>query len=149
TNDAPTALPRLTDMKIEPFLIASTINVVLGQRLVRKICEGCKAEKKLSSEEIKTLSRVVSESVLRGQKTFYYGKGCSACDSSGYKGRIGIYEVMEMDDELRSAITRQTDASEIKKIAIKNGMITMVEDGFKKVIAGITTIEEIFRVIHE
>lgn len=149
TNDAPTALPRLIDMKIEPFLIASTINIAIGQRLVRKICSSCKAERKLSGEELKTLNAVLPPKLLAGQHVFSYGKGCNVCDSSGYRGRVGIYEVMEMDDELRAAIVRQTDASEIRRIALKNGMNTMIEDGFQKVLKGITTIEEILRVIHE
>ncbi len=149
TNDAPTTLPRLIDMKVEPFLIASTINLAMGQRLVRKICPDCKTERKVTEGELKTLVGILSEKLLVGRQVFYTGKGCSACDSSGYRGRLGIYEVMEMDDELRSAITRQADASEIKRIAVKNGMTTMIEDGFQKVLAGITTIEEILRVIHE
>lgn len=149
TNDAPTTLPRLIDMEIEPFLIASTVNIAIGQRLVRKICLSCKAERKLSDEELKTLSSVLPPKLFAGQHVFSYGKGCNVCDSSGYKGRIGIYEVMEMDDELRAAIVRQADASEIRRIALKNDMNTMIEDGFQKVLKGITTIEEILRVIHE
>lgn len=151
TNDAPTALPRLMDMKIEPFLIASTVNIVIGQRLVRKICEACKANRKLTDQELKSLSGVVPQNLmnLAEKQPISYGKGCNVCDGSSYKGRIGIYEVMEIDDEVRAAIIKRLDASEIKKIAIKKGMITMIEDGFQKVLLGITTIEEILRVIHE
>ena len=149
TNDAPTALPRLIDMKIEPFLIASTVNIVLGQRLVRKICPECKITKKLTAEELKSLLDVAPEKLISGHQDFSYGKGCVACDQSGYRGRIGIYEVMEIDEEIRAAIVRRADASEIKKIAVKNGMTTMVEDGFQKILSEITTIEEILRVIHE
>lgn len=149
TNDAPTTLPRLLDMKIEPFLIASTVNIAIGQRLVRKICSECKTKKDITTDELKSLSNVLSPKVLDDHKTFYYGAGCVVCDKSGYKGRIGIHEIMEIDDEVRTALMRNADASEIKKIAIKNGMTTMIEDGFKKAVEGVTTIEEILRVIHE
>ncbi len=149
TNDAPTTLPRLLDMKIEPFLIASIVNIAIGQRLVRKICPDCKTKKEITAEEFKSLSTVLSPKILDDHRAFYYGAGCAKCDQSGYKGRIGIYEVMEMDDEIRMAVMRNADSSEIKKIAIKNGMTTMLEDGFRKTVEGVTTIEEILRVIHE
>lgn len=149
TNDAPTTLPRLLDMDIEPFLIASTVNIAIGQRLVRKLCPDCKAKKDISAEELKSLASVIPAKLLEGHKSFYYGAGCAACDKSGYKGRIGIYEVLEMDDEMRAALMRNADSSEIKRIAVKNGMSTMIEDGFQKAVDGITTIEEILRVKHE
>ncbi len=149
TNDAATTLPRLLDMGIEPFLIASTVNIAIGQRLVRKICDGCKEKKEITADELKSLATVIPAKILGTNKTFYYGKGCATCDHSGYKGRIGIHEVMEIDDEVRAALMKNSDAGEIKKIAIKNGMTLMVEDGFRKAAAGVTTIEEVLRVIHE
>ena len=149
TNDAPTTLPRLLDMNIEPFLIASTVNIAIGQRLVRQICSDCKAKKEITDDEFNALARVLPPKVLGEQKTFYYGTGCNVCDKSGYKGRIGIHEVLEIDDEIRSALMRNADAGEIRRIAVKNGMMTMIEEGFKKAKEGITTIEEILRVIHE
>ncbi len=149
TNDAPTTLPRLLDMGIEPFLIASTVNVAIGQRLVRKICENCKTKKEITPEELKSLTTSLPPKLLDDHRSFFYGAGCEICDKSGYKGRIGIYEVLEMDDELRSALLRSADASEIKRIAVKNGMTPMIEDGFQKAIEGLTTIEEILRVRHE
>lgn len=150
TNDAPTTLPRLVDMKIEPFLLASTVNIAIGQRLVRKICSECKIKKKISEEELKSLSGALSAGFLdKKELVFYIGQGCANCNNSGYKGRIGIYEVLEMDDELRQAVVRRADASEIKKISVKNGMTPMLEDGLQKALAGVTTIEEILRVIHE
>ncbi len=149
TNDAATTLPRLLDMGIEPFLIASTVNIAIGQRLVRRICEECKTKKQINAEEIKSLATVLPIKILDSTKTFYYGKGCAKCDHSGYKGRVGIHEVLEVDDEVRTALMKNSDASEIKKIAIKNGMTTMIEDGFQKAISGLTSIEEILRVIHE
>lgn len=149
TNDAATTLPRLIDMKIEPFLIASTVNIATGQRLVRTICPECKTKKEINQNELKSLLAVLSPKILDDRREFYYGKGCDACEHSGYKGRIGIHEVLEMDDEIRVALMRNADASEIKKIAVKNGMTTMIEDGFLKATQGTTTIEEILRVIHD
>ncbi len=149
TNDAPTTLPRLLDMGVEPFLIASTVNIAIGQRLVRKICDNCKAQKDLSPEELKSLEKIVPPKLAGVKKVFYYGKGCDKCDNSGYRGRIGIFETLEVDDEIRSALLRNADSSEIKRIAMKNGMTTMTEDGFQKALDGLTTIEEILRVTHE
>ena len=149
TNDAPTTLPRLLDMKIEPFLIASTVNIAVGQRLVRKICQDCKTKKTITDAELKSLTDVLPANIIGKNREFYYGKGCNKCDNRGYKGRVGIHEVLDIDNDIREAIIRHADASEIKKIAIKNGMTTMLEDVYKKATAGITTIEEILRVIHE
>lgn len=149
TNDASTAFPRLVDMKVEPFLIASTVNIVIGQRLVRRICENCKIKKVLTEAEVKSLSDILPMETIKGHNTFYIGKGCKECGDSGYLGRIGIHEVIDVDNEIREAIMRRANADEIKKIAIKSGMITMVEDGFLKAVEGITTIQEILRVVRE
>lgn len=149
TNDAATTLPRLLDMGIEPFLVASTVNVAIGQRLVRTICANCKTQRRITEAEFKNLATQLPAKLLDDHRDFYYGKGCQACGNSGYFGRVGIYEVLEMNDFIREAIMRRADAGEIKKIAIKNGMITLLEDGFSKALAGITTIEEIMRVVHE
>ena len=149
TNDAATTLPRLIDMKIEPFLIASTVNIAIGQRLVRTICPDCRTVKRLTDEEFKSLAEVLPAGTLDNQKKFYVGKGCATCDHSGYKGRVGIHEVLEMTNEVREAVMKKDDADEIRKIAIKGGMETMFEEGFQKAEQGITTIEEILRVIHE
>lgn len=149
TNDAATTLPRLLDMGVEPFLAASTINVAIGQRLVRTICPSCKTKKRITESEFKNLSMQLPAELLDDHRDFYYGKGCNACGDSGYFGRVGIYEVLEMNDFIREAIMRRADAGEIKKIAIKNGMVTLLEDGFGKALIGLTTIEEILRVVHE
>ena len=149
TNDAPTTLPRLLDMKIEPFLIASTVNIAMGQRLVRKICANCKVKKEVTPDDMKSLAEVLPEKILADHKEFYQGAGCDKCNKSGYQGRIGIYEVMEIDDDIRAAVVRKASAGELKDIAVKNGMTTMIEDGLKKAMTGITTVEEILRVIHE
>ncbi len=149
TNDSATTLPRLIDMGIEPFLIASTVNIAIAQRLVRKICTNCKEELSITEAELKSLTGALPPEVMGSKPKFYKGKGCEKCNDSGYKGRIGIYEVMTIDDDVREAIMKRIDASEIKKIAMKNGMTTMLEDGFQKALAGITTIEEILRVVYE
>ena len=149
TNDAATAFPRLIDMKIEPFLITSTVNIVVGQRLVRRICPDCKIEMKITHTEFESLFSSLTLNVLKNNREFFKGKGCDQCNQSGYYGRLGIYEVLEIDDSIRDAIMQRQNASVIRSIAIKNGMTTMLEDGFKKAIEGKTTIEEILRVIHE
>ncbi|KKT81237.1 MAG: hypothetical protein A3B99_05075 [Candidatus Yanofskybacteria bacterium RIFCSPHIGHO2_02_FULL_44_12b] len=147
TNDAATTLPRLLDMKIEPYLVTSTVNIAMGQRLVRKICENCKEEHALSESELGSLRLMHIK--IPGTKKFYKGKGCADCNSTGYEGRIGIHEVLIMDNNVRDAILRKDSADSIKKIAINNGMTTMVEDGLEKAASGITTIEEVLRVTYE
>jgi type IV pilus assembly protein PilB len=149
TNDAATTLPRLLDMGIESYLVASTVNIAIGQRLIRKICLKCKAELKITPALRQALSTTAIAKFLNGKDTVYEGKGCEECNGSGYSGRVCIKEVFVADDEIREAILRKASASELKKIAIKNGMTTMVEDGFNKVIKGETTIEEVLRVVHE
>lgn len=149
TNDAATTLARLFDMGVEPFLVASTVNVAIGQRLLRMICENCKTSKKITDAEFQSLSENLPPELLDNHRDFFYGKGCSSCGDSGYFERMGIYEVLETNDFIREAILRRADAGEIKKIAIKNGMTTILTDGFKKALAGLTTIEEVLRVIRE
>lgn len=149
TNDAATTLPRLLDMGIEPFLIASTVNVAMGQRLIRTVCQNCRVKKKLTEIEYNSLKDLIPAKTLEGQKEFFYGKGCDRCSGTGYSGRTGIYEVLEVEDEVREAIMKRLNANEIKKIAVKNGMTTLLEDGFRKAALGITTIEEILRVVRE
>ena len=158
TNDAATTVPRLLDMGVEPFLIASSVNVVVGQRLVRRICEECRTSKQLSAKEIEKLKGVITFEEMKkylrvsneGQSvTAYYGKGCDVCNNTGYRGRIGIYEVLEVNDEIRSAVISKANSGEIAQIAIKSGMITMRQDGLEKVSLGITTVEELIRAIEE
>jgi len=149
TNDAATTLPRLLDMGVEPFLVASTVNIAIGQRLIRMICSHCKVEKKITEAEFENLKNILPEDVLEDHKDFFYGKGCPECGGSGYYDRMGLYEVLEINDFIREAIMRRADAREIKKIAEKNGMISLLEDGFQKAIDGYTTIEEILRVLNE
>ena len=149
TNDAATTLPRLLDMGVEPFLIASTINVAIGQRLVRMICKDCRIKKKITDAEHKSLTEVIPPKILGKHREFYTGKGCQVCGDTGYAGRISIYEVLEIDDDIRRAIMQRTNGGEIKKIAVSKGMTTLLEDGFQKCLKGLTTIEEILRVVQE
>jgi len=149
TNDVSTTLPRLLDMKIEPFLVASTVSIAIGQRLVRKICDHCKVSQVVTDEEYTRLSETINDSTLLNNRNYFKGKGCNACNGTGYKGRIVIAEVLVADEEIRSAILRKASAQEIKQIAIKNGMTPMLVDGFKKAVLGLTTIEEVLRVTHE
>lgn len=149
TNDAATTLPRLSDMGIQAFLIASSINVIIAQRLVRRICQKCKTPYTLTDEEKQSFSVVIPKTLLDKAQQFWKGAGCEACDHRGYLGRIGIYEVLEMDDDIRKLVIKNSDAEDIKAAAVKKGMVTMLEDGFQKTLDGLTSIAEILRVIHE
>jgi len=147
TNDSATTLPRLLDMKVEPYLVSSTVNIIIGQRLVRKICDNCKVEKKFKKEEYNQFELIFSRKF--DMVKLYKGLGCKFCNNTGYRGRIVIAEVLTIDENIRVAILQKASAGEIKKIAIANGMITMFEDGYNKVIQGFTTIDEVLRVVYE
>jgi type IV pilus assembly protein PilB len=154
TNDAATALPRLLDMNIEPFLVASTLNVVVAQRLIRRICLKCIVSYTLSDKEIEDIKKMIDiDKFLDIDKLkdvrLYKGKGCDKCNHTGYAGRMGVYEVLEIDDSMRDLITTRADSDKIKEQAQANGMTTMLEDGFDKVVSGQTTLEEILRVTRQ
>jgi type IV pilus assembly protein PilB len=142
TNDAPSTITRLLDMGVESYLIASTLEAVVSQRLVRVLCQQCKEEYTPSQEELKKMD--LSKEELKGIK-FYRAKGCSACNNIGYIGRTGIYEIMLMNEELRQMIVERAISSEIRNTALKHGMKTLRDDGFEKVKKGITTLEEVVR----
>lgn len=149
TNDAATALPRLIDMKVEPFLVASTVNVIIAQRLVRKICDSCKGEVVWNRADLqKNIPEQTITSFFGNLPTVkvYAGKGCKICHQTGYKGRIGIFEVLEITEKIRKLITEKNDSDVILKQAIMEGMTTMQEDGLSKVAKGLTTFEEVLRV---
>ncbi len=148
TNDASTTLPRLIDLKVEPYLIASTVNIAIGQRLVRKICKNCKEEIKISDSQAESLKGLV-DFINNKTDIFYKGRGCAKCNDTGYSGRICINEVLEIDNLIRDAIVKKYTANQIKMLAKNRGMSLMIEDGFKKAKAGITTIEEILRTLHD
>ncbi|RJQ29864.1 type II/IV secretion system protein [Candidatus Parcubacteria bacterium] len=155
TNDAPTAIPRLFDLGVPPFLVASVLNVVVAQRLVRKICRNCIASyeagadvQKLISDELKTLNLETKAQIA--PKLLYRGKGCHACTMTGYRGRIGIFEVLVVTDTMKKLITDpRFDLEAVRQKAHEEGTKTMFEDGVLKAEVGLTTIEEVLRVIRE
>ncbi|MBI3380281.1 type II/IV secretion system protein [Candidatus Gottesmanbacteria bacterium] len=149
TNDSATTLPRLIDMKVEPFLVASTVNVIIAQRLVRKICDLCKTSVAITAGEL--AKHIPSEIIKKNfgeavEIKTYVGKGCKICHNIGYAGRIGVFEVLEVTKNIRKLITEKNDADVIARAAIQEGMTTMLDDGLQKVAKGTTTIEEVLRV---
>jgi type IV pilus assembly protein PilB len=140
TNDAPSAMTRLINMGVEPYLIGAALNMVLAQRLVRRICAKCRQSYDPPRNLRKALERMGYEC-----ETFYRGAGCRACRNTGFKGRIGIHELLTVTDELRDAVVSTANISTLRTIAVRNGLISLQHDGFRKVREGITTIEEIFQ----
>jgi len=145
TNDAPSTITRLIDMKIDAFLVTSAVSGILAQRLIRTICPDCKTAYTPSEDVLASLNLPPSENGY----TFYKGKGCDSCRESGYKGRIGIYELMLVDDAIKELILANASTQELTKIAKQHGMHTLREDGLKKVLKGITTVEEVLRATAE
>src|SRR3989344_508036 len=151
-NNAATTFPRLTDMKIEPYLIASTTTAVIAQRLVRNICQQCRVSKEHSLAEFTgdiPLATLTKYFPPDSQVRLYHGKGCEICHQTGYAGRIGLFEILVMTEAVRQAIVARKDASTIHQIAVREGMTTMLEDVLDKVRQGMTTIEEVTRVMKE
>lgn len=157
TNDAAGAIPRFISMGVKPFLLAPALNAIIGQRLARKIHEDCKEEVKLSEEQINFIKKVIEKiPEASGEKVksetewkFYRGRGCDACNGSGYKGRVGIYELLLMSEEIRAAMSESLSEYQVRQLAKQQGMCTMQQDGILKVLDGITTVEEILRVAGE
>lgn len=144
-NDASTAIPRLLDMHVEPFLLASTLELIIAQRLVRKICERCRVSRSHKATElVKKYPQM--KGMLTGTVTLYAGKGCRDCNNTGYRGRIAIFEMIMVDEPLRQLILRRPSSHEVWELARQSGAHTMFEDGMDKVIDGVTTIEELLRV---
>ncbi len=146
TNDAPSAITRLIDMGIEPYLVASSLNLVVAQRLLRKICSSCKVPTEVHPEALREIG-LDPEKVK--DWTFYRGKGCGECNGTGYRGRVGIYEVLTITPEIREMILNKEPLSEIKEKAIEQGMITLREAAILKMKRGLTTIDEVIRVTAE
>ena len=142
TNDAPGAITRLIDMGVEPFLISSTLEAVLGQRLLRSICRQCRTTYKPSETLLAELG--ISRQDI-GDKQFFYGKGCDACNNTGYKGRKGIYELLRITDPIRELINERAPTVTLKQKAIERGMVTLRQDGLRSIFAGDTTVEEVLR----
>ena len=167
TNSAAAALPRLLDMGAEAFLVASTVNVIIAQRLVRKLCPECKKEYVLDEKKLGELKKQFNmdevlenlkkhKDILGGKSSenwnkfkFFKAGGCEQCSKNGYKGRIGIFEVLEVDEDIEKLITQRSSSETIENKSKEKGMLTMIEDGFSKAIQGITSVEEILRVTKE
>lgn len=153
-NSASAAIPRLLIMGVKPFLLAPALNVVMGQRLVRKICDNCKEEIQLDADTKSRVEKIllsIPESsnfkVDINNLHFYHGKGCDKCHGMGYKGRIGLYEIMDMNEEVEQIIlSGKVSEYELERIAINHGMLKIVQDGLLKATQGITTVDEVFRV---
>ena len=142
TNDAPSTISRLMNMGIEPFLVATSVNLIQAQRLIRRVCKDCRQEHPTPPEALIEVGFAADE--VKKLKT-YKGRGCSTCNQTGYKGRIGLYEVLEVTDEIRELILIGASALELRKKAIEDGMISLRESGLHKIRSGITTIEEVVR----
>jgi general secretion pathway protein E len=147
TNDSFGAMTRLLDMGIEPFLVSSSVVGVMAQRLVRRVCSACREPYTPTREELEELG--ISPQLMMGREVFKQGPGCADCKRTGYRGRTGIHELLVVDDEIRTLVMKSADASSIRRAATARGMTTLREDGAEKVLAGMTTIEEILRVTQE
>ena len=165
-NSTAVALPRLIEMGIEPFLLTTAINCLIAQRLVRKLCPHCIQMQPYSADRLKMIyqggdipglikkitareysEEEIAELNFENEYVFYRSKGCKRCGFTGYKGRVGIYEVMELDDDIKMTILKGESSDAIEDVAVKNGMTTMLESGIEKAISGVTSLEEIIRVI--
>jgi type IV pilus assembly protein PilB len=142
TNDAPSTITRLRDMGLEPYLITATLEGIMAQRLVRRICEDCRTEFDPSDELLMELQLRRNE--VTGKK-FYYGRGCDRCNNTGHKGRMGLFELVIMNDELRDLVSAGASTDQLRLACRKQGMITLREAGLRAVFNGSTTIEEVVR----
>ena len=143
TNDAASAVTRLIDMGVEPFLVTSSLVAIIAQRLVRLLCPHCKEVYIPDAETLANLG--LKQSIINGN-TFYRRKGCNLCMQTGFRGRTAIFEILIVEDNLKKLILKTSDSNQISEMAIKQGMITLQQDGIKKVLAGLTTAEEVLRV---
>jgi type IV pilus assembly protein PilB len=142
TNDAPSSVNRLINMGIEPFLVASSMNLIAAQRLVRKICEGCKEPYKVPVTE---LIEAGFDPADAASVAPFRGRGCSKCGGTGYKGRLGVFEIMEFTEGVRQLVMTNATVTELRKVAIDEGMYTLRQAGLRKVREGVTTMEEVVR----
>lgn len=150
TNNASGALPRLLDMGAEPFLVATALNCVAGQRIIRKICSFCKEDYASPNEIIEDMKKVLGKLYpVSGAPKLFHGKGCQECNNTGYQGRVGIFEVLPLSEKLSQMILEHASSADVEKQAIGEGMMTMKQDGYLKVIEGYTTIEEVLRVAQD
>jgi type IV pilus assembly protein PilB len=150
TNSAAGAIPRLLDMGVEPFLLSSSLNCLIGQRIVRRLCVNCAEEYTPPSEVIKDIENILGNLLKAGRPIkLKRGKGCSECGKSGYHGRIGIFEVLPILDKIANMVLEHASSGQIEKQAVEDGMITMKQDGYLKAVEGITSIEEVLRVAQD
>jgi excisionase family DNA binding protein len=143
--DAPSVVTRLIDMGLEPFLVSASLNAILAQRLIRRVCAKCQERYEPSPDGLRRLKAETDLDVTQAE--FYRGKGCPECRNTGYRGRIGAFELLEVDDSIRELIARPASTAEIEAAAVEAGMTTLLEDGVEKAMQGITTIEEVMRVL--
>jgi type IV pilus assembly protein PilB len=143
TNDAPSAIPRLIDMGVKPYMVASSVQAIMAQRLIRTVCTNCKEPYDCPEPMLRAIG--LSPDDIEGI-TFYHGTGCNRCNDTGFYGRLGIFELMEMNVELRNLTFAKAATGEIRDKARSYGMLTLREDGLRKVIQGVTTVEEVVRV---
>ena len=157
TNDAPTAIPRLMDLGVRPFLLASAVNVIIAQRLVRRVCSHCAEDVKPDPTAIEQIKQSMTR-LPKGQQDavppesqwlFIKGRGCNYCNGTGFQGRIGIFEVLAIDDAMEALAMKHAPVAEIKRVACEAGMITMEQDGLIKALEGITTVDEVWRVARD
>lgn len=151
TNSAAGALPRLLDMGVEPFLLTSSLNAVVGQRVVRKICPSCKVEFNASPDVISSIQHILGNFIPASLTSIklYKGQGCASCGNTGYLGRLGIFEVLVINDQMSKLILQHASSGDIEKAAVASGMITIKQDGYLKVLEGLTTLEEVLRVAQD
>jgi type II secretory ATPase GspE/PulE/Tfp pilus assembly ATPase PilB-like protein len=155
TNDAPSAIPRMLDLGVKPFVLAPAINAIIAQRLVRKICPNCQTSYQPQANIVARVEMILkaipsaAKVKIPKELKFYHSPGCAKCNGLGYKGRMGVYEVFVVNDAIEDLIHKQATTSEIRKQAITDGMLTMAQDGVLKALQGITDIEEVFRVTEE
>jgi type IV pilus assembly protein PilB len=142
TTDAPSSIARLLDLGIEPFLLTATIEGIVSQRLVRRICESCKTAFEPSEAQLMELQLAPDD--IKGKK-FYYGRGCSKCNSTGYKGRIGVFEIMVFNDEIRDLVMNQASTAVLRAASQKAGMRLLRDNGLEAMFDGITTIDEVVK----
>jgi len=142
TNDAPSTINRLMNMGIEPFLVATSVHLICAQRLIRRVCSGCREELHMPAPALVEIGFTEAEAP---RIKLFKGKGCTICNNTGYKGRVGLYEVMEINDALREMILCGASALELRKKAVEDGMITLRGSGLHKLRDGLTTVEEVLR----
>jgi type IV pilus assembly protein PilB len=142
TNDAPSAVPRLIDMGVDSYLVATSVILIIAQRLVRRLCIHCKEELKVSPNALTNIGFTEEEA---NTTKIYKPKGCDKCSNTGYKGRVGLFEAMLINDNIRSHMFSGVNAAELRKVAIEDGMVTLRQSGLAKIKMGVTTIEEVIR----